>query len=490
MTDRVLERKLANALTHTAPNDPQGVLSRCEPRKGNVIPMTKKTTKGLRTSLIAACLALVLAGGSAGAFYQQSYAVASVVSLDVNPSIELTVNKKERVLSCKGLNAEAAAVLSDMGGGADLKDTKLDVAVNAIVGALVRNGYLGDISSAILISVEDKDQDRASKLRQELTSAVDTILQGSASNAAVLSQTVARDAALETQAKENNISTGKAALVNLVLKHNSALTADDATRERLSALSVEELRDMSERTDVPSLPVDKRSVAQAVLEYAGLAQMAPVGWTVDPELDEAVPHYEVEIHYNSREYEYVVDAFTGEILSGRKDIVSTVSPTPNTPTTSTIGESKAFELALADLVARFPELSGKESLGQTIELDRDNGRLHYDVEFYIDGFEADYEIDADTGAVLSWDTEYEGPIPTPNVPAASTNTDIGKEAAIAAALKHAGLTRDQVSRLKAERDTDDGRPEYEIEFKSGGMEYEYTIDARTGSVLEHEKEWD
>ncbi len=482
MTDKELERKLASALVHTAPNDPDGVLSRCETRKGNVIPM-KKTTKGLSCSLIAACLALILVGGTSGVFYQQSHAVASVVSLDVNPSIELTVNKKERVLSCTGLNEEAAVILSDMAGGADLKDTKLDVAVNAIVGALVRNGYLDDISSAILISVEDKDQNRASKLRQELTAAVDTVLQGNSSGASVLSQTVVQNKELENRAKENNISTGKAAMVNRVLAINSTLAFN-----KLAELSVEELKDLAE-IGAPAMPIGKETAKANVISYTSLQDPGFVHWDIDPELDEHIPHYEVSFDHQFREYEYKVDAFTGEILSGHKDIMNTVSPAPNTPGLS-IGDSRAFELALADLFARFPDLSGKESMGHKIELDLDNGNLHYDVEFYIDGFEVDYEIDANTGAVLSWDTEYEGPVPSPDVPAVSTDIDIGKDAAISAALNHAGLTKDQVSRLKAERDRDDGRLEYEIEFKCGGMEYEYTIDAYTGSVLEHEKDWD
>ena len=42
---------------------------------------------------------------------------------------------------------EAEAVLSGMGGGADLKGTKLEVAVNAVVGALVSSGYLDSLSS-------------------------------------------------------------------------------------------------------------------------------------------------------------------------------------------------------------------------------------------------------------------------------------------------------------------------------------------------------
>lgn len=161
-------------------------------------------------------------GGAGGVFYQRANAVASVVSLDVNPSIELKVNQKEKVLACTPLNEEAEAVLSGMGGGADLKGTKLEVAVNAVVGALVSSGYLDSLSSAILISVEDQDQDRASRLRQELTGAVDSVLQSQSSGAAVLSQTVDASADLDQQAREHHISTGKANPVNQAIAQNGA----------------------------------------------------------------------------------------------------------------------------------------------------------------------------------------------------------------------------------------------------------------------------
>lgn len=100
MTNEKMEQRLAAAVEKTAPNDANGVLSRCEERKGTVIPMTtKKTTKRRWTSLIAACLAVMLLGG--GLFYQRANAVASVVSLDVNPSIELKVNRSERCSSVR-----------------------------------------------------------------------------------------------------------------------------------------------------------------------------------------------------------------------------------------------------------------------------------------------------------------------------------------------------------------------------------------------------
>ena len=70
------------------------------------------------------------------------------------------------------------------------------------------------------------------------------------------------------------------------------------------------------------------------------------------------------------------------------------------------------------------------------------------------------------------------------------STDIGAQAAKAAALKHAGLSEGQVQELQVEWDSEHGRAVYEVEFKSGGMEYEYVIDAATGAVLNHETERD
>ena len=402
MTNEKMEQRLASAVEKTAPNDVNGVLSRCDERKGTVIPMTtKKTTKKRWTTLAAACLALVLLGGG-GIFYQQAHAVASVVSLDVNPSIELKVSKSEKVLVCTPLNEDAKAILADMGGGADLKGAKLDVAVNAIVGSLVRNGYLNSISSAIMISVEDNDTARAEKLQRELTSTVDGVLQTSEAKASVLTQTLTQDAGLTQQARENSISTGKAALVNRVRALNPALKFD-----ALAKLSVEELKDLAE-AGAPAMPIgtDKAmDIAAAAFGKASTAKMAYSA--VDPELDESPAHYEVEIRSQTgEEFEYKVDAYTGAILESKREAA--------------------------------------------------------------DGTEV--------------------PVVQPSKPAASG--DIGYAKAKSVALNHAGVSEGKAYDMDIELDDEDGILVYEVEFKSGNMEYDYKIDARTGAVLKHEVERD
>ena len=403
MTNEKMEQRLAAALEKTAPDDVNGVLSRCEERKGTVIPMTtKKTTKRRWTSLIAACLAVMLLGGG-GLFYQRANAVASVVSLDVNPSIELKVNRSEKVLVCTPLNEDAKAILADMSSGADLKGAKLDVAVNAIVGSLVRNGYLDSISSAIMISVEDKDTARAEKLQRELTSTVDGVLQTSESRASVLTQTLTQDAGLTQQARENSISTGKAALVNRVLALNATLKFD-----ALAKLSVEELKDLAE-AGAPAMPIGKDAAAYAVEQYAGTTALDSVTVEVDSELDESTAHYEVELHTAWGEFEYLVDAYTGKVLSGQKDLLATApagdataKPSAPSGTVQDIGYAKAKSIAL-----NHAGLSENEAYDMEIELDDEDGTLVYEVAFKSGGMEYSYEINAATGAILKHETEID-----------------------------------------------------------------------------------
>ena len=495
VTDQELESRLAQAVSRSAPDDLEGVLSRCTVQKGAIPMENRKKRKWFHTGLIAACLALLLVGGGTGVFVHQTYAVASVVSLDVNPSIELKLNQKEKVLSCTPLNAEAAEVLFDMDGGADLEGAKADVAVNAIVGALVRNGYLSDLSSAILISVEDRDQSRAVRLQESLSGSVDSLLQTQAPNAVLLSQTLTADAGLGRQARQNRISAGRAALIQQVLSLNSTLSFD-----RLASLNVAELSQLLE-TGAPAMPIGMQAACLTVQEYAGTLALDSVTANVDPELDETPPRYEVELHTAWGDFDYQVDAYTGEVLSGQPDLLSASSGAGGP---DLLTETQAFNAAAEHLAARYPDLNGYNILDITTKLGWDSGRQVYEVEFACGGAEFDYEIDAYTGAVLDWDSNYQGPpasnesggtsggsttssggtSSTANPPASS---GISLEDAKKIALDHAGLTESQITGMKAESGYDDGRLEYEIEFWAGNVEYEYTI-LGDGSILKQERD--
>ena len=156
-----------------------------------------------------------------------------------------------------------------------------------------------------------------------------------------------------------------------------------------------------------------------------------------------------------------------------------------------IAKEEAIAIALADA-----GLAEDRVIHRRAEPDYEKGQPVYEVEFYSDGQEYDYDIHAVTGEILSRKSEPEKPgdlVPENTAPPATEAPDpdrITKEAAISIALADAGFTEDQVTRLKAEFDYDDGRPEYEVEFHKDGYEYNYDIHAETGKILSKDREWD
>ena len=160
--------------------------------------------------------------------------------------------------------------------------------------------------------------------------------------------------------------------------------------------------------------------------------------------------------------------------------------TPQTPPVhnaagSYIGEERARSAALAHA-----GLTGKQVSFIKTKLDFDDGRWLYEVEFYTgNGQEYDYDIDAVTGAVLTFDYEVEDwHVPQQT----SGGSQIGADKAKRIALDHVGLNGNRVNFVKTKLDYDDNRWEYEIEFVSGMWEYEFEIDAYTGAILSYERE--
>ena len=155
----------------------------------------------------------------------------------------------------------------------------------------------------------------------------------------------------------------------------------------------------------------------------------------------------------------------------------------STSTSSTdIGAEKAKEIAL-----QHAGVSTSNAVFVKAEREYDDGRLTYDVDFYAGNKEYDYEILAADGTILSYDADIEG-YRIPSSTSTSSSGYIGVERAKEIALQHAGLSASGVNFVKAEFDYDDGRAEYEIEFHHNFREYEYTIDASSGTILEAERD--
>lgn len=531
MTDHELESRLRTALEHAAPNDLEGVLSRCETGKGTVIDMTndfqpKKKARRWGPLAAAACLVLVLAGGGGGYYYYSSNnAVASLVSLDVNPSIQLEVNKNEKVLSATPMNDDGAEILADM----DLKGTQADVAMYAIIGSLLQHGYVDELANSILITVEDDDQARGEKLQQALTQQADAALANAQVNGSVLAQTLQNNQELTQKAQEYGISTGKAALIQAIVAGSN----NTKTFEELVGLSINELNLLYTAltplegqtsgsqpegvigednfttyiiTEGPPILVTGSAsqsgyigmdaAKQAALKHAGVSASDATFVEAEYDYDDGRMIYEVEFHVKGTEYDYEIDAQTGAVVKYKSEQNGTNVGSGSVDTSSFIGESAAKQAALT-----YAGIKENDTTYCNAWLEYDDGRAEcYEVEFMVGSTRYECKVALTSATVIECEQENygghsggqtSGQSTTPSGGQTTTSSaDIGTEKAKSIALSHAGISASQTSQLKVERDMDDGVLEYEVEFKSGGMEYEYTIHGGTGQILKYESDRD
>ena len=118
----------------------------------------------------------------------------------------------------------------------------------------------------------------------------------------------------------------------------------------------------------------------------------------------------------------------------------------------------------------------------------DDGYEEYEVQFYVGATEYDYDVDAHTGAVLSFDQDFEysrAAKVSEKAMKALTESD-----AVEVALNHAGVSKNETRYTRVQKDFENGISIYEIEFCVNDMEYEYEIAADTGAVLGYDIEID
>lgn len=177
---------------------------------GQVIKL-KKTTKKTAVWPAAAVL-LLLAGFGAWSFFSPY----TYVSLDVNPSIEYSVNRYGVVLAAEAVNGDGAEILSNL----NLKFNTIDDAITNTVDEIAGQGYFdGEDPGAVMISTSCKNQAAADKLCQRLQARIQEMQQIQDCDVDVQGERVGYDRV--QQARELGITPGKLNLIEK-LKASSA----------------------------------------------------------------------------------------------------------------------------------------------------------------------------------------------------------------------------------------------------------------------------
>ncbi len=333
----------------------------------------KSTSPGFKTvmQLAAACVALILLVG--GIFYYRgNLMVDSLVDLDVNPGIELLTNQKNRVLKGYATNGDGEKVLSGM----DLQNVDLQVALNAIVGSMVQQGYMTKDTKGVLVTVQNKDQKKADNLRKLVVKEMEIALSTEDMNAAVFHQVISGQNNNATAfARENNISLGKAVFVLNLAKKASSLNAKELAKMKIS--------------EIAKLVADKKIDIRNIIEYDS-----------DDSLWENIADAIEDI--NEGDDDYIV----ATTQQGTTQAVQ-VQPT-ETQAAVAQTQAQASQRISADKAKAIAFGHAGVSAGQVRELsvEYDDDGV-YEIDFKVGNTEYDYEIGATDGYIRKADVEQD-----------------------------------------------------------------------------------
>ena len=353
----------------------------------------KSTSPGLKTvmQLAAACVALVLLVG--GIFYYRgNLMVDSLVDLDVNPGIELLTNQKNRVLEAYATNGDGDKVLSGM----DLQNVDLQVALNAIVGSMVQQGYMTKDTKGVLVTVQNKDQKKADNLRKLVVKEMEIALSTEDMNAAVFHQVISsQNNNASAFARKNNISLGKAVFVLNLANKASSLNAKELAKMKIS--------------EIAKLVADKNIDIRDIIEYDS-----------DDSLWENIADAIEDINEGDDDYivattqQGTTQAVQVQPTETQAAVAQTQAQTqPQTqaqtqPQTKQQTQAQVSQRISADKAKAIAFGHAGVSAGQVRELsvEYDDDGV-YEIDFKVGNMEYDYEIGAVDGSIRKADVEQD-----------------------------------------------------------------------------------
>lgn len=407
-----LKQRLTEELSDMAPDRLDDLLRACDeseraPRPVEVQPRPAEAQRPRRSMprlLAAAAVFVLLLGGILG--YRAMDASRCIVTIDVNPSVSLTVNRFNCVKEVTPGNEDAQALLD----GVDLTGMRLRGALEKLTALLMENDYLSGTENAMLVSVENAAAGRAEALCKRVVASVGETTKEKLFQPAVLCQQISGENDLQSVAETLHVSVGKAALAEAL-----AAQIEGSSAERLSTLPIRELLYLA---DAEGVTLQNTSVfgtvnrvgycdcADAIriaLANAGLSGTDAPGATAVPDGRDGELVYIVCFGDEAQSYRYTISAKGGAVLDAvqtgegeqtNPEQSGASSPSVQQPQESTqglIGPEAALERALA-----FIHRAMTEAENTNVELLWIDGRPVYRVTFELDGQTHSFYVDART----------------------------------------------------------------------------------------------
>jgi biotin operon repressor len=184
----------------------------------------------------------------------------SYVSLDVNPSIEYSLNMFDKVLTVKAVNEDGQEIVANL----EVKNLEISEAVQKTIDKLLQEGYITDDENAgIVIAIsndnEEKSEELATELEQETQEYIDEV-DDSEETAAVKVEVEAVGKARVEEAKTLGVTPGKLNLVEkLIASYGDTKVKADYSEDELKDMlnmSVKEINKTIKENRKSLLPIE------------------------------------------------------------------------------------------------------------------------------------------------------------------------------------------------------------------------------------------
>ena len=195
MKTKDIKKNINSEMECLISSDFDSVISKIEKKKGVIIEMEKPKRKSRvwGVSLSLAAFVLLMAGiFSVNYFNKDTANLLATVIFDVNPSLEIKINEEEKIMDVITHNDEAKEVIGDM----DLKGVDLDVGTNAILGAMLKHGYIDEAKNSILVTVVGENETKNKEIQEKVVKDIDEYFKTSSFYGYLSSQTTSSNSDL------------------------------------------------------------------------------------------------------------------------------------------------------------------------------------------------------------------------------------------------------------------------------------------------------
>lgn len=237
-----------------------------------------------------------------------------------------------------------------------------------------------------------------------------------------------------------------------------------------------------------SVSVNEEDAKKIAFNHAMVEEEAVSFLKLKLDYDHDSTEYEIKFYVGNTEYEYDIDASTGDIRKVETGVDSELRnkdyPLSSSAPKGLISEAKAANIAL-----NHAKVDEKDLALLKIKLDHEHNRVsEYEIEFYAGGTKYEYEIDPATGGVIKYSSTAEPDIRIPDQTQTTSSSPEPVDEAKAQKIALSRVNGATVSNIQIWTDTDDGKRVFEGKIVYKDMEYEFEIDPATGAVLEWDSE--